>query len=127
MKTSRPSSSSIVTTTSSISRPGTPTTPLPEVTLVAENLKGSKSGQSKNGNSNKYRVASAAAVNYGYDESRYQDKNSVDKLKENLRFSQLRLRQTEELSFKFVWEQEGSPVLSLYSNNFLMNYKKRKQ
>ena len=85
---------------------------------MAENLKSSKSGQSKNGNSNKYRVASAAAVNYGYDESRYQDKNSVDKLKENLRFSQLRLRQTEELSFKFVWEQEGSKVFLCISTTF---------
>ena len=79
---------------------------------MAENLRRSKSRQSKSGNSNKYRVASAA-VNHGYDETRetretrYQDKNSVNKLKENLRFCQLRLGQTEQLSFKFVWEQEG--------------------
>ena len=122
MKTSRPSSSSLVTTTSSVSRassPTTPTTPLPELTLVAENLRKSKSRLSKSGNSNKYRVASAA-VNQSQDETRHQDKDSVHKLKENLRFCQLRLWQTGQLSFKFVWES-----FSLYFNNFLMNYKNR--
>ena len=118
MKTSRPSSS-IVSPTSPLSRPssgessrGTLTTPLPEVTLVAEKLTRSRSRSPLSQSSTKYRV------NYGYSETSQPDDPSVSKLKRNIRWRWLRQFKFKlKLSFGVCLERATA-----FPQNLLMIY-----